>query len=741
MRITHVLAAVIVVGSRIALAQMQLEPQLQTRSAHAIAFDAAGSRTLLYGGASTAGVLGDVWAHDGNSWQRQPSSGGPQLRDHGMAVVDGGGKSGALLLVGGCHGNGAFATGANGSVAATWLWRDGEWFDLSAAGDPQPRRSALVAHDPLRNRLVMHGGVTPSGAWLDETWTWSQQDGWQQFQGAVPANARTGIAWNAATGRIAVVQRTTAWPLSLAVHEFDGAQWTQTGWLDPFYDFVDGFAVATAPQQAGLALFGGLSFSGLANNSLCRWNAGATTWVLTGPNAPSPRFDARMTLDAARQRLVVQGGWFDATFALARANDTWEWDGSNWLFSNTASYPEFRDDAGLVATPGRGGLLLESGYSQLGTGLRNDSWSWNQGAWTRLGPGLAQAGNAITYDPLRDRVVRFDGITTWEHDGISWLPRGNGLPRPNGRGPMAFDPRTGRCVLFDGQTWEWDGTAWTPVASAATLPHGGGGIWGGEGLAFDSVRQELVLVTYDAGTWAYVGGTWQQRGPSPFAPGGALVTLTGVTYDAGRDRVLALGNQFATLGSQQVPVLFQWNGNAWDQGTSIGQPLQSMRPALAWSPDLQASLLVGGSDTWLLVSQNPASLRPMPAACTSPAVGVPVLGGGGSAPWIGDTLQLSLTGLAGTAAAAIGVIGVDATEWNGLPLPLPLGGIGMTDCELQVRIDAITGLGGPQWSIPVPNLPSLVGSRAYCQALVLAPGANPLGALASNGVELGIGRR
>jgi len=105
-------------------------------------------------------------------------------------------------------------------------------------------------------------------------------------------------------------------------------------------------------------------------------------------------------------------------------------------------------------------------------------------------------------------------------------------------------------------------------------------------------------------------------------------------------------------------------------------------------------------------------------------------------PRIGRNLQVTLFDL--PANVALLAMGFQRTS------PLSLASLGMPGCDLHISVDATAGLSGQQnqaqWSLPIPDLPSLVGLRFYNQALVLDPNAgNGLGAVLSDAAEGVIG--
>ena len=69
----------------------------------------------------------------------------------------------------------------------------------------------------------------------------------------------------------------------------------------------------------------------------------------------------------------------------------------------------------------------------------------------------------------------------------------------------------------------------------------------------------------------------------------------------------------------------------------------------------------------------------------------------------------------------------------------------MTGCMLLQSSEAaaepttITGPGTANFSVPLPSITGLIGLQVYLQGWAVAPGANPRGAIVSNGVSWLIG--
>src|SRR5204863_10121471 len=100
----------------------------------------------------------------------------------------------------------------------------------------------------------------------------------------------------------------------------------------------EGHAMAYDPVNRVVVLFGGIDLSSGALNVLNDtwiWNGG--DWVQLAPvTSPPARSGHGMVYDAALQQTILFGGNGSVNATL---NDTWTWDGSNWVKRNPAQSP------------------------------------------------------------------------------------------------------------------------------------------------------------------------------------------------------------------------------------------------------------------------------------------------------------------------------------------------------------------------------------------------------------------
>ncbi len=76
---------------------------------------------------------------------------------------------------------------------------------------------------------------------------------------------------------------------------------------------------------------------------------------------------------------------------------------------------------------------------------------------------------------------------------------------------------------------------------------------------------------------------------------------------------------------------------------------------------------------------------------------------------------------------------------------MSLGPVGMPGCDLLVPIDVaelrLAVAGSAEWSVVIPNVPTLAGAVFRQQAFVFDVAANPLGLTNSNAITATLGVR
>lgn len=116
---------------------------------------------------------------------------------------------------------------------------------------------------------------------------------------------------------------------------------------------------------------------------------------------------------------------------------------------------------------------------------------------------------------------------------------------------------------------------------------------------------------------------------------------------------------------------------------------------------------------------------------------------GSSRPVIGQGFVASIGNVA--SGVAFMNLGFSNTTMGPLRLPVSLGGVGMTGCQLLQSAEInggpcpLIGAGLAQHFLPIPNSATFIGMRVYQQAMAIAPGQNAMGIVVSNGLALQVG--
>lgn len=469
------------------------------RADHAMAYDAARQRTVLFGGDSgTRPGPEDTWEWDGTDWTQRITPTSPKARNGPAMAFDR--ARGRTVMFGGR---------GDALHDETWEWDGVDWQLLNPANSPGALWFATLAYDVGRRRTVLFGGQGPVGGPSAETWEWNGIDWIQRttttgpvgrsgFAMAYDAARREvvmaggqlifsdtwtwdGVAWRMRAEstrpvwlppRTAVYAASRARVLTVPAYDYPGAcaasdvfAWDGVAWHR--HTSVTGpaprleHAVAYDDARGRLVLFGGVS--GVAVDDTWEWDG--TQWHRMQPStAPWPRFGHAMAYDATRSRVVLRGGAVRSGRNLVLYGDTWEWDGATWTYTSGGSNGLFGH--ALCFDPVRGRVLSYGGSADPRNAQLQE---WNGATWSRLqgGEGPAYlAGHALVADPVRRRVVMTGGGTspvtpnpyTWEWDGAEWTKHEDPawLSHPT---VAVFDERLGRVVAVSGDVWIYDADA------------------------------------------------------------------------------------------------------------------------------------------------------------------------------------------------------------------------------------------------------------------------------------------
>jgi hypothetical protein len=525
------------------------------RAFHAMAYDAARDRAVVFGGGADLRQRSDTWEWDGQRWlDVSPLAGAPPPRtEHAMAYDA---ARERVVLFGGWNRQASSST----NLGDTWVWDGDSWLAGTLAEAPPPRAGHAMAYDAARERVVLFGGYSWDGTGQVEhldTWEWDGQQ-WHQAASLPASSAGYGsaMAYDAARERVVLFTG----DYDYHTYEWDGQQWLE-------------MAPAVSPPAR-------------------RWH--------------------EMAYDAAREQVVVFGG--DSELSAEALADTWAWDGQQWLEVTPEASPPGRLAHAMAYDAAQARVVLFGGFNPDGdTQAGDDTWAWDGQRWdevTPAGPPSARSAHAIAHDAARARTVLFggrdhDGLRsdTWEWDGETWrrLSPSQG-PSARENHVMAYDAGRARVVLFGGaglasnanDTWTWDGQSWELLTPPTSPP---ARAW--SAMAYDDARERVVLfggtgpAGYTNDTWTWDGQSWQLHAPPTSPPARALSAMA---YDDARERLVLFG------GARPPPAddpwlgdTWEWDGEEWLEVTPADSPPPTMGHALAYDPALGQVVLFGGA--------------------------------------------------------------------------------------------------------------------------------------------------
>jgi hypothetical protein len=524
-----------------------------SRIENAMVYDSGNQRMVVFGGYDlNFNSTSDVWEYDGvaRTWANVTAP-GPTARNGAAMAYDP--LRNTILMFGGINDD---ATGAFGE---TWEWDTvtKTWSQLSVFPSPPARGGAGMVYDVANDRMVLHGGWDPAtGLLMADTWAWDPVAGaWSNLAPGAGANfyPRTyhGFVYNSTNGRPTV--------------------------------------------------FGGAGGPGGYLNDL--WELQGNTWVNVTPagTLPPVRGWSGVTYESANARLVLYGGW-SGSFSYV---DTWAWNGSSW--SQLPSGPTARDSHGMVWDPDRGVSVVFGGFSADVRELVGNTWTgpFNDVRWPP-----ADDEHSIAYDPLpvdgHRRIFLHGGGSphVWEtfHFGSNngtltwrfpWLfPPGTGGPGGRIGHALVWESSHNRAIFFGGReridgvlgptvfgdTWSFTRTpgvvdpTWTPLAGGPPARYD-------HSMAYDGAHDRVVLFGGRNAAGTPLGDTWIWNGSSWSAGGGGPSPRFNhaMAYDPVRGVVVLFGGED---GAGRLGDTWEWNGSGWALRSSTG-PSPRSGPALS----------------------------------------------------------------------------------------------------------------------------------------------------------------
>jgi hypothetical protein len=241
----------------------QLSPAVSPspRIGAAMVWDGAAGNIVLFGGDNSSGIyLNDTWTWDGTTWTQQFPAVSPPARSFNIQSLAYDGATRTVVLFGGAN--------SAGSLGDTWIWNGTAktWTQQFPAASPSPRQAAM-AYDAVTRTVVLFGGVNAAGGQYTDTWTWDGTTWTQHFPAtSPPARTGAGMAYDASLGAVVLFGGYAGiWEDSLNdTWTWNGINWTK---MNPATVPPNryGAGMTYDPLAQGVVMFGGYS-SGPARN-------------------------------------------------------------------------------------------------------------------------------------------------------------------------------------------------------------------------------------------------------------------------------------------------------------------------------------------------------------------------------------------------------------------------------------------------------------------------------------------
>lgn len=278
-------------------------------------------------------------------------------------------NAGNFILFGGSSGNNE-----------TWSFNANtlEWTNLTPNPIPQSypvgRTGASMAYDYNLAKIIMFGGQVSTDNYLNDTWAYDQNSGWQQI---VP---------NPSTNPI------------------------------PSARFYASMAFDSNSNPPRMILFGGANTS-YGNCTNDTWTFDGANWNLLIPNNPDsslyPRYSAVMTFDSTSNQIVLFGGLINSSVL----GDTWGFNGSTWNQLYPTNPPLLSPSsqvglygASMVYNSELNTPVLFGGLTQ--TGQTSATWQYASNNWKQYVTTAAPSGlyyATMGFDVTNNRMILFGG--------------------------------------------------------------------------------------------------------------------------------------------------------------------------------------------------------------------------------------------------------------------------------------------------------------------------------------------
>lgn len=477
----------------------------------------------------------------------------------------------------------------------TWEWTGLGWIQIFPATVPPARSGHAMVYDSNRRQVILFGGIQ-SGTFLGDTWRYRNRN-WTALAppSSPPARTQAGMAFDPIRDRVVLHGGVDAGGARRDTWEFDGTIWTQRLSDGPSLQAV---SLVYDEARAEVLMLGYGS-----QNTTEMYRLTAAGWEQLSPeDLPSCINFSQMTYQKHNQTVVFVGG---QCFNGAVADETWEWDGTNWTDVSPAINPGSVLGHALAYDRTRNETILFGGTF---IGATNTTYRYRNGKWTEASQNKEPGPRSLAlmvYDPVRNVTLLYGGLNEsreffdfWRYEGNRWTRLDvEGTPSSCSYPVGAWDANRQRLVMVcsDARVHEWDGSTWKTFDTfdANRQPRTDRRF---SSAVYDPrTRRVLIFGGYSFGRdylnefWSWDGTSWTQLARNRTAP--ANRSLAALFYDQATQKVILFGGIGRAKDTNPVTRygdMWSWDGTSWTEMTTV-----ALKPPARYGAQTSTDALTG----------------------------------------------------------------------------------------------------------------------------------------------------
>jgi hypothetical protein len=232
-------------------------PSMRTNSA--AVYDSRRKRIVLYGGVGNKASReyddrrGDTWEWDGKRWFQMADTSVGMRDHHAMAYDEARGKT---VMYGGVSSDRTLPRETWEHPGATWEWDGAKWTKMAASG-PGGRIGMGLVYDGKRKQVILFGGSDKAGERYNDTWAWDGK-AWRKVGDEGPT-VRIGqsMAFDRRAGVIVLFGGNAAGERLDDMWQWDGQRWTEIKVTGPKPSKRNGARMVYDTARGKIVLYGG----------------------------------------------------------------------------------------------------------------------------------------------------------------------------------------------------------------------------------------------------------------------------------------------------------------------------------------------------------------------------------------------------------------------------------------------------------------------------------------------------